>query len=42
MSQGQAVVAGPLAGDPVLLQVRDRLTPEGGGDLPTGWLQPRP
>ncbi|WP_336922857.1 ATP-binding protein [Aquipuribacter sp. SD81] len=42
LRQGQAVVAGPLAGDPLLLQVRDRLTPEGGADLPTDWLRPGP
>ena len=34
---GQALVAGPLAPLPVLAQIGTRLTPEGGGDLPTTW-----
>ncbi len=34
---GQALVAGPLAPLPLLAQVGTRLTPEGGGDLPTTW-----
>lgn len=34
---GQALIAGPLAPLPLLAQVGTRLTPEGGGDLPTTW-----
>mgnify|MGYP001814504540 FL=1 len=34
---GQALVAGPLAPLPLLAQIGTRLTPEGGGDLPTTW-----
>jgi len=34
---GQALIAGPLAPLPLLAQIGTRLTPEGGGDLPTTW-----
>ena len=34
---GQALFAGPLAPFPVFAQVGTRLTPEGGGDVPTTW-----
>ena len=34
---GQALFAGPLAPHPVFAQVGTRLTPEGGGDVPTTW-----
>lgn len=34
---GHALFAGPLAPFPVLAQVGTRLTPEGGGDVPTTW-----
>ena len=34
---GQALVAGPLAPLPVIVQVGSRLTPEGGADIPTTW-----
>ena len=37
---GQALVAGPLAPLPLLAQISTRLTPEGGGDLPTTWTAP--
>jgi DNA helicase HerA-like ATPase len=40
---GQALFAGPLAPFPVFAQVGTRLTPEGGGDLPTTWTaEPAP
>ncbi len=34
---GQALVAGPLAPLPIFAQVGNRLSPEGGGDVPTTW-----
>jgi uncharacterized protein len=34
---GQALFAGPIAPVPLLTQVGTRLTPEGGGDVPTTW-----
>jgi uncharacterized protein len=34
---GQALFAGPLSPFPVFAQVGTRLTPEGGGDVPTTW-----
>ncbi len=37
---GQALFAGPLAPFPVFAQVGTRLTPEGGGDVPTTWTAP--
>jgi len=37
---GQALIAGPLAPLPLLAQIGARLTPEGGGDLPTTWTAP--
>ncbi len=36
---GQALFAGPLAPFPVFAQVGTRLTPEGGGDVPTTWTR---
>lgn len=37
---GRALFAGPLAPFPVSAQVGTRLTPEGGGDVPTTWTAP--
>lgn len=37
---GQALFAGPLAPLPLIAQVGTRLTPEGGGDVPTTWTAP--
>jgi uncharacterized protein len=39
---GQALFAGPIAPVPSLVQVTTRLTPEGGGDVPTDWATPAP
>ena len=37
---GQALFAGQIAPFPVFAQVGTRLTPEGGGDVPTTWTAP--
>jgi uncharacterized protein len=37
---GQALFAGPIAPVPLLVQVGARLSPEGGGDVPTTWATP--
>jgi DNA helicase HerA-like ATPase len=34
---GQALVAGPIMPVPLVVQVGERLSPEGGGDVPTNW-----
>jgi uncharacterized protein len=34
---GQALFAGPIAPVPLLAQVGTRVSPEGGGDVPTTW-----
>jgi uncharacterized protein len=34
---GEALIAGNIARPPVLVRVGRRLTPEGGGDVPTSW-----
>lgn len=39
---GQAVLAGPIAPTPLLARIGRRLTPEGGGDVPTTWAAPPP
>jgi uncharacterized protein len=36
---GQALVAGPISPVPMLVQVGSRLSPEGGGDVPTTWAR---
>ncbi len=36
-SQGEMLLAGPVAGKPHRIQIGSRLSPEGGGDLPTDW-----
>jgi hypothetical protein len=38
--RGEALVAGALAPAPLHLHVGGRITPEGGGDLPSTWAQP--
>lgn len=38
---GHALVAGKIAPVPLLTKVGTRLTPEGGGDVPTTWAAPR-
>ena len=40
--QGQALVAGKLVSHPAYVAVGDRLTREGGADLPRTWAEPRP
>lgn len=37
---GQALVAGPISPLPQLVQIGDRLTAEGGADVPTKWTNP--
>jgi hypothetical protein len=37
---GQALVAGPISPVPMLVQVGQRRSPEGGGDVPTTWATP--
>lgn len=34
---GEALIAGNIARPPVLVRIGSRLTPEGGGDVPTSW-----
>jgi uncharacterized protein len=36
--QGEALVAGAIAPHPAFLRVGERLTAEGGGDVPSDWL----
>ncbi len=38
--QGEALVAGALVPAPLHLRVGGRITPEGGGDVPTTWARP--
>jgi uncharacterized protein len=37
---GQALFAGPISPVPMFAQVGARLSPEGGGDVPTSWAAP--
>ena len=37
--RGEALVAGPLAPAPLHLRVGGRITPEGGGDVPSTWAR---
>ena len=37
---GQALFAGPIAPVPLLASIGSRVTPEGGGDVPTTWTTP--
>lgn len=39
---GQALFAGPIMPVPLAIQVGTRLSPEGGGDVPTDWAAPAP
>lgn len=37
---GEALLAGRVARPPVLARIGTRMTPEGGGDIPTDWARP--
>jgi len=39
--RGEALVAGALAPAPLHLRIGGRITPEGGGDVPSTWASPR-
>jgi hypothetical protein len=38
--RGEALVAGPLTPAPLHLRIGGRITPEGGGDVPSTWARP--
>ena len=40
-AKGEALLAGGIVGRPTRARFGGRLSPEGGGDVPTGWARPR-
>jgi DNA helicase HerA-like ATPase len=40
-AKGEALLAGGIVGRPTRARVGGRLSPEGGGDVPTTWARPR-
>ena len=39
---GEALVTGPVSPTPMRVKIGDRLSVEGGADLPTSWADPKP